>query len=119
MVALQVKRPGMGDVRLKGPVGVADHRLVVDHLLPVERDGGVTIHDGDLVALPLASRFARVLSGFDPAEDGADALQALHATVPIDHLSLVGSADVYPAVSSGRNVEFDGQLGVSEDPFRP
>ena len=85
----------------KGPVGVADHRLVVDHLLPVQHDGGVAVHNGDLVALPLASRSARVLSGLDPAEDGADTLQPLHATVPVDDLRLVGSAYVDPAVSSG------------------
>ncbi len=77
------------------------------------------VHDGDFVALPLASRLARVLGWLDPTEDRSDTLQALHATDTVDDLGLVSSADVDPAVSSGRHVELDGQLGVAEGSFRP
>lgn len=114
VVSLEEEGAGGGDIGMKGTVGVPEDGLVIDDFFAVEDDGGVSVDDGDVIGLPFASGFAGVLCVGDAVKDGADAVDALHFAVAIDDLDFVETAEVDPAVSSGRNLKLEGEAAVTE-----
>jgi hypothetical protein len=114
VVALQIDRAGSGWIGVDGSARRPDHGLVVDDLHPVQDDGDVTVHEGDVVGLPFTTGFAGVYAGGDAAEDGTDALESLHATVAIDHLGFINAAEINAAIALRSDEEFGVQPEVFE-----
>ena len=98
-------------------VGASENGLVVDDLFPVEDDGDVAVDQCDVVAVPFAARLACVFRRQDAPEDSADALDALHAAIAVEHLRLVDPTQVDAAVPSRRHLEFNLKVEVQELPL--
>lgn len=118
VIALKHERAGGRGIREDRSVGVSDDGLVRNDGFTIEDDGGMSINDGDLIALPLPTGLACILGWSDASENGTHALDSLHAAVSIDDLGLVGSAHVNSAVSSLGHIEFEAKSAISEGALR-